>query len=102
MYRIKPYTLQRALQLGVKVKPSTNPTKKLDVFDWNKNYITSIGATGFKDFSQYLEDEKNGLVPKGYANERRRLYHIRHGQESKKLGDKYLGSRSYYTNSLLW
>jgi hypothetical protein len=97
MYQIKPYTLQRALQLGVKVKPSTNPNKKLDVFDWNKNYITSIGATGYKDFPTYIED--NGLE---YALKRRDLYQKRHKREKTLLGDKWLGSRSYYALNLLW
>jgi hypothetical protein len=46
--------------------------------------------------------EKQGVKPKGYANERRRLYHIRHGKEPEKLGDEYLGSPAYYAKELLW
>ena len=97
MYKIKPYTFERALDLGVKVKPSKNPKYKIDVLDWNKNYITSVGATGYKDFPTYYEDE--GL---DYALNRRDLYRKRHKQEIKQLGDRWLGSRSYYAWNLLW
>ncbi len=97
MYRIKPYTLQRALELGVKVKPSTNPKYKIDIYDWNKNYILSTGAAGYKDFPTYIEE--NGL---DYALKRRDLYRARHKREIDLLGDRWLGSRSYYAWSLLW
>jgi hypothetical protein len=49
-----------------------------------------------------MEMEKNGEVPKGYAKERRRLYQLRHQNEIKKLGDEWMGSRSYYSWFLLW
>ena len=32
MYKITPYTYSQAKRLGVTIKPSTNPTKKIDVF----------------------------------------------------------------------
>lgn len=97
MYRIKPYTLQRALELGVKVKPSTNPKKKIDVFDFHNNFITSIGAQGYSDFATYAEDK--GLE---YALKKRDLYRKRHKREIALLGDKWLGSTSYYAWNLLW
>lgn len=97
MYKIKPYTLQRALELGVKVKPSIDPKYKIDIFDWNKNFITSAGAQGYKDFPTYIEE--NGLE---YALKRRDLYRQRHRKEVEKLGDRWLGSRSYYAWNLLW
>ena len=97
MYKIKPYTLQRALELGVKVKPSKNPKYKIDVFDWNNNFITSIGAPSYKDFPTYAEE--NGLE---YALKRRDLYRKRHRREIDMLGDEWLGSRSYYAWNLLW
>jgi hypothetical protein len=97
MYEIKPYTLQRALDLGVKVKPSTNPKYKIDVLDWNNNYITSIGSPSYFDFPSYYEDK--GL---DYALKKRDLYRKRHKREIKQLGDRWLGSRSYYAWNLLW
>ena len=97
MYKIKPYTLQRALELGVKVKSSTNPKYKIDVYDWNKNYITSAGRNPYKDFPTYIEE--NGLE---YALKKRDLYRKRHRREITLLGDRWLGSRSYYAWNLLW
>jgi hypothetical protein len=96
-YKIKPYTFQRALDLGVKVRPSTNPRKKIDVFDFHNNFITSIGAIGYKDFPTYTEEF--GLE---YALNKRDLYRKRHQREIQRLGDRWLGSRSYYAWSLLW
>lgn len=97
MYKIKPYNYQRALDLGVKIKPSTNPKKKIDVFDWNNNYITSIGATGYSDFASFIET--HGLE---YALKKRELYQKRHKREFALLGFEWPGSRSYYSWNILW
>ncbi len=88
---ITAYTKKQAKKFGVIVKISKNPLKKLDVFKDGK-MIASIGAKGYKDYGIYL-------VEKGekYANERRRLYRIRHsGEESK------IGSNGYWALKLLW
>ena len=42
MYSITNYTKEQAKKLGVSVKPSTNPKKKIDVFK-NDIKITSCG-----------------------------------------------------------
>ncbi len=89
MYSILPYTKQQAKKIGVTVKPSTNPDKKLDVFE-DGDKVVSIGATGYSDYPHYLRDKG-----KTVAEERRRLYHLRH-----KKGKK--GSASYYASVLLW
>lgn len=94
--------MKRAKELGVKVFPSDNPKYKLEVYDWHGNFICYVGSAGYSDFAHYMEMEKQGIKPKGYANKRRRLYHIRHGKEPEKLGDDYLGSRAYYSANLLW
>jgi DNA polymerase elongation subunit (family B) len=74
MYKIKPYTFERALDLGVRVKPSKNPKYKIDVFDWNKEFITSkqekvysnaeyiYGDTDSVFFHFHLEDEKKQKI----------------------------------------
>ena len=88
---ITAYTKKQAKKFGVTVKISKNPLKKLDVFKDGK-MIASIGAKGYKDYGIYL-------VEKGekYANERRRLYRIRHaGEESN------VGTNGYWAWNLLW
>lgn len=92
MYNILPYTYKQAKRLGVKIKPSSNPKYKLDIYDWNGEYITSCGAYGYKDYPTYIETKG-----KEYADKRRELYKIRHQKDRVKLG-----SRSYYADQLLW
>ena len=92
MYKITDYSKSKARLLGVKIKPSTNKNKKIDVFDWNNNFITSVGAMGYKDYPTYLLEKG-----KKYADERRRLYRIRHEKDRK-----VLGSASYYADKILW
>lgn len=91
MYEIKPYTVQQAKRMGVTVRPSTNPKKKIDVFDDGKK-VASVGAIGFSDFPTYLKEEG-----KAVADERRRLYRIRHSNTMNKIG-----SPSYFAAKLLW
>ena len=43
MYEITDYTKKKAKQLGVEVKPSLDPQKKIDVYKVNKKLV-SIGA----------------------------------------------------------
>jgi hypothetical protein len=91
-YQILPYTEQKALELGVKVYASDNPKYKLEVYDWNGNFITYCGANGYYDYPHYLKD-----YGRGYANYRRKLYKQRHEKDRHKVG-----SRGYYADNLLW
>lgn len=102
VYDIKNRTKQIAEKLGVKVFPSDNSKYKLEVYDYHGNFITYVGAANYKDFPTYLELEAKGEVPKGYANKRQQAYYARHGKEIDKLGDEWMGSRSYYAMTLLW
>lgn len=95
-YKILPYSFQKAKELGVEIKPSTNSLKKIDVFK-NGKKIASIGANGMNDYANYLEKEKKGQFEKGYADKRRKLYKIRH-QKDRKI----LGSNGYYADKILW
>tara|TARA_R100001015_G_C4531701_1_gene97958 strand:+ start:97 stop:375 length:279 start_codon:yes stop_codon:yes gene_type:complete len=90
-YRIKAYTKAQAKKLGVSVKPSKVKGKKIDVFK-NGKKIASVGAIGYNDYPTYKE--KKG---KKYADERRRLYKIRHNKDRK-----VRGSAGYYADKLLW
>ena len=91
MYQITPYTRQKAEQIGVKVKPSTNPKKKIDVFKGGEK-IASIGASGYMDYPTYIQKEG-----KEVANERRRLYHKRHEGDRRKKW-----SKGWLASTLLW
>ena len=92
MYQIQPYTYSQASKLGVRVVPSIDESKKIDVFDWTGNYICSVGARGYADYPTYIK-----LYGKKYADERRRLYKIRHRNDRKRVG-----SAGYYADKLLW
>jgi hypothetical protein len=90
-YQISQYTKKKAKQLGVIVKPSSNPKKKIDVFK-DDNKIASIGSISYYDYPTYLK-----LKGKEYAEERRRLYKIRH---AKDLSNE--GSPGWWSDQLLW
>lgn len=86
-YTITDYTKNRAKEIDVEVKPSTNHKKKLDVYS-DGIKIASIGAIGFKDYQIHLKEKGQA-----YADKRRKLYHIRHTKET--LGE-------YLARWLLW
>ena len=75
MYQITDYTKQRAKEIGVEVRQSTNKTKKIDVYKDGKK-IASIGAINYLDYPSYIKEKG-----KEFADERRRLYHIRHSKD---------------------
>lgn len=90
-YTITNYTYKQAKKLGVQVKPSTNKTKKIDVYKKGKK-IASVGARGYNDFPTFMK-----LKGKKYAQTRRRLYKMRHEK------DRHVkGSRGFYADKLLW
>jgi hypothetical protein len=91
VYQITKYTYKKAKKLGVKVLPSKNKTKKIDVYKRNKK-IASIGAYGMNDYPTYRL--KNGVK---FAKTRRRLYRIRHKKDRSKKG-----SNGWYADKLLW
>lgn len=91
-YQIKEYSYQRAKKLGVTIKQSTLQNKKIDVFDKSGKRLVSIGALGMDDFPTHKQ--KSGL---DFANERRRLYKIRHEKTRHRVG-----TPSYYADKILW
>ena len=90
MYKIKRYSYIQAKKLGVEIKPSTRQGKKIDVYR-NGVKIASIGAIGYKDYPTYIEQ-----YGKAYADNRRKLYYIRHNDDIK------LGTPGYYAAKILW
>jgi hypothetical protein len=91
MYHITAYTRRRARDLGVQVRPSKLPNKKIDVLQ-NGIKITSCGHPDYSDYPTYIKTKG-----KKYANTRRRLYWIRHKKDAKTPG-----TAGYYAARLLW
>lgn len=89
MYIITPYTKEKAKQFGVIVKPSTVKGKKIDVFKGDKK-IATIGDIHFSDYPTYLKEEGKAI-----ADERRRLYKIRHAKDLK-------SGNGLWADRLLW
>lgn len=92
LYKIDPYAYKQAKKLGVKIEPSNKKFKKIDIFDYNNQYIMSIGDTRYNDYRSYIKEKG-----KEYADNRRRLYKIRHEKNRHNLG-----TPSYYADQLLW
>jgi hypothetical protein len=88
MYEIQPYSYARAKDLDVKIYPSTYPNKKIDVYK-NGDKIASIGAIGYGDYPTYLITHG-----KAFADNRKRLYHIRHKNDNQITG--------FLSREILW
>jgi hypothetical protein len=91
-YRIKPYSYSRAEKLGVVIKPSTVKGKKIDVFNKKGEKLASIGAIGYGDYPTFWQTKG-----KPFADEKRRLYKMRHEKDRK-----VRGSAGYYADQILW
>ena len=89
-YNIKQYSYAQAKKLGVSIFPSKKPNKKIDVYK-DGIYVCSIGDKGAMDYPSYILNDG-----KKYAEERRRLYHIRHKKDNK------TGTKGWYALSILW
>ena len=90
-YKPTKRQLLNAQRLGVTIAPSQSLRKKLDVYR-NGKKISEIGAIGYMDYDAYIR--KEGLA---FANERRRLYKIRHENYRHRKG-----TASYYADKILW
>lgn len=91
-YTITDYSKERAKDLNVFIKKSRTRFYKLDVFDANGHYITSVGDYRYKDFPTYAkeEGEEKALI-------KRYLYFLRHSKDISKKG-----SRGWWAAMLLW
>ena len=89
-YKITDYTLEKAHKYGLSVKPSTNKKKKIDVYKDDKK-IGSVGAIGYDDYPTYIKTKG-----KSYADNKRRLYKLRHNYDKPKYSNGWLADK------LLW
>ena len=90
MYHITEYSYKQAKILGFQIKPSTNKNKKIDVFK-NNVKVASIGAINYKDYPNYLKEDKE------LAKQKRHLYKKRHERDRH-----VIGSNGYYADKILW
>lgn len=98
-YFIHPYTKKQANKHKLVIYPAQDGKHKLEVYDYDGDFLGRVGAYGYLDYPQYLALEDAELVPPGTACERRRLYHLRHRSE-KNYDVKF--SRSWLAKTLLW
>ena len=91
-YIITQYAYDKAKKLNLIIKQSKNKGKKIDVYDIDDNLLHSIGDIKYNDYPNYCI-----IYNKQYADERRRLYHIRH-----KKGIDIINSKQYLSANLLW
>ncbi len=92
-YTIRAYTRKQAKRLGVTVRLSTIPGKKLDVFskkDGKK--LASVGAAGMGDYPTFMATRG-----KSFATRRRRAYKRRHEKDRHRRG-----TPGFYADQLLW
>lgn len=83
-YKISQYSLDRAKELGVIIKPSRVKNKKIDVFkDGIK--VASIGDVRFTDYATTGNKEQ------------RRRFKLRFDKSRK-----VVGSNSYWSDKILW
>ena len=91
-YNITNYSYDKAKKLNLIIKSSKNKNKKLDVYTINNESLNSIGDIRYNDYSLYLS-----TYNKQYADERRRLYHIRHQKNIN-----VINSKQFLSANLLW
>lgn len=92
MYSISKKQYDLAKEIGVQIKPSQRKNKKIDIYDAEGVYYTSIGDNRFNDHFSYLETHG-----KAFADNRRRLYLLRHKKELLSIG-----SRGWFSAKILW
>jgi hypothetical protein len=95
-YRIKDLQRKNAQRLGVVIRPSSDPKKKLDVYK-NGFMVARIGDIKYYDYAKYLQEERKGYLAPGTAEKRREFYAIRHSS------DRIIkGTPGYYAYEILW
>ena len=71
-YEINERSHERAKEMGLQLKPSTQKLKKVDVFK-NEEYLFSIGDMRQKDYYEVLKEE--GAVKAGELRTKYRKLH---------------------------
>lgn len=100
VYKILPYSFKKAKEEGVVIKASSNPLKKIDVFDKDGVKLASVGGVRkngipYNDYPTYIK--KSGVVE---ADKKRKAYLKRHAKNAKLKDGKR--TPSYFADVLLW
>ena len=90
-YIITSRQKRNAKRIGVKIKVSSNPKKKISVYKDGVK-VADIGAIDYWDYDHYIN-----AYGRSYANERQRLYKLRH-QKYRHIK----GTPAYYADQILW
>jgi hypothetical protein len=90
-YLITSRQKRNAKRIGVKIKPSKNKKKKISVYKDGVK-VADIGAIEYWDYDHYIN-----AYGRSYANERQRLYKLRH-QKYRQIK----GTPAYYADQILW
>jgi len=90
MYQITKKQYDIADKIGVIIMPSKKKYK-IDIYDGNGVYVFSVGDAKFNDYFSHLSKGKD------YANDRKRLYFLRHRKDAEKIG-----SRGWFAWKILW
>lgn len=102
-YVITKYTFDKAKKANVKVKPSTNKLKKIDVF---KNGVKIASVGGIRNNGVPYMDFPNYIKTVGYekAHLKRKAYLARHRNEPKFkiVNNKKILTNSFWADFLLW
>lgn len=91
MYIINNHSKKQAKKLNLQIYPSSRKNKKIDIYK-NKKYITSVGDINYLDYGYYLK-----FYGKKIADQRRKLYKIRHNKTRK-----IKNTKSYFADQILW
>ena len=92
-YEIYPRQERNATRENVIIFPAHKDSKKkIEVYSADGLYMFSIGDKRYKDYSMYLEEKG-----KEYADNRKRLYKIRHQKTRHKKG-----TPSWFSDRILW
>ena len=92
-YQITPRQESNATRENVIIFPAHKDSKKkIEVYSADGLYMFSIGDKRYKDYDIYLKEKG-----KEYADNRRRLYKIRHEKTRHK---KF--SPSWFSDRILW
>lgn len=95
-YTITNEIRERAKKLGIVVKPSKNPDKKLDAYK-DGEFQASFGAKGYKDYHVYKRTEGQKV-----ASEKRQQYKARHEKDRHiKYRDGKM-TAGYLADKILW